>query len=44
MNSNSHGARPVDSNLDDFVDFDQRVVDKELSLSGIWGLSARAEG
>ena len=33
-NSNSHGARPVYQNyLDDKVDSDQQVVNKELSLS-----------
>ena len=33
-NSNSHGARPVHfDHLDDQVDSDQQVINKELSLS-----------
>jgi len=44
VNANSLGARPVDSNREDLVDLDPRVVNKELSLSGIWVLRARAEG
>ena len=47
-NSNSHGARPVYQNLlDDYVDLDQQVVNKELSLLEEWGredLPVRALG
>ena len=44
-NSNSHGPRPVHQNhLDDKVDPDQKVVNKELSLAGQWWPRSRGSG